>query len=797
MGLRARVIVVLSVVVLFMAAVTYAVGSSIVSHAVETREALEVQSTLSRVDSAIKVETGQLVRTSKDWATWDDSYGYMADHNESFIRSNLSGTALGALGVDFMLFIDQDGTPVSAIQAGKSGQSIENLDPDMLDYLVNKQGLARVSAKSAAISGLVAPGDKPALIATRPILRSDGSGPARGTFVIGRFVRSEQGRQVSAIVGEKVQITPIATNAAGAGWHRPDANVGFLTRHFGGESIQGQHALKGIDGTPVAVVTITQPRTTRVLVEQSTKLVIIYSILAVTLMLIALVLTIDHTVLRRLSRLGTEVQAIAERRATDVRVHVNGDDEITVVAKGVNDMLSSLHDAQTEARYLAEHDVLTGLANRRRFEQELDRQLSAHRRFGRGFAVLWFDLDRFKDINDSFGHAAGDQLLALLAETLKRESRDYTSVARIGGDEFAILIPEADEREAVLAAERIVGCISGAEYEIAGHLLQVHVSVGVAMCPDDAASADALLAYADVAMYHAKSAGGNQVYRHSAEGHGELSERVTWAARVSAALRDDRFTLLAMPTMNLKTGEPGSYELLLRMIDDDGRLISPTAFIAAAESSALIDQLDAWVLRTALGLIGYERSQNRETRFTVNISAAGLHNAALPSLLSEAAAHDIDVSKLTVEVRETAAVADLEAARRFSEFVRELGVGFALDDFGTGTASFHYLKHLPVDVLKIDGGLIRGLDSSGGDQYFVKAIVEMCKGLEITTVAEYVENEVALAHVRAAGIEFAQGYVISQPQALGSFGIGPKAPPGKRRCAFELGPMPTRLADSI
>lgn len=775
MGMRARVIAVVSTVIIVMAVVAYFAASSLVSRTLDRREEMEVSDTLARAGAAIDMSVAQLSRTARDWGMWDDTYRYMGTLDPAYVRSNLSGTALSALDVDFMALVDREGNLIRAIGADPTRSRVAPVPTRVPRYLEDHRSLVLEAGGGTPIAGLVDIGGTPTFISMHPITTSDGTSPSRGTFVIGAAVSSVDARAIQRAIGQRVQIIPAATRLDSAGWVRPAEGDGFKMREVDARTIAGRAVHYGIDGAPAATVEVTQPRTTRTLVLESRSAVALTALAITVVLILAIYHAMNRLVLERLARLGTEVNAVAVG-GSEGRVHVSGTDEISTLSRGINDMLDALHESQCEVRYLAEHDVLTGLANRRRFEQELDRELAASRRFGRPLAVLWFDLDHFKDVNDSFGHAAGDRLLAMVSDTLRRETREYSTVARIGGDEFAILIPEADETEGLAAARRVAESVNSARYELVGRFPHVHVSAGVATYPGDAQNADELLACADLAMYHAKSTGGRRVCPYSAEAHDKLNERMAWVERVREALRDERFVLHAMPSRNLATGGDGAFELLLRMVEPDGTLVGPGAFIGAAENSGLINSIDEWVARQAIQLLRGEHAMGRSTCFAINVSTAGLTSPTFVALIrDEAAAGGFDPSRLTIEITETAAVTDLEMARGFIDQLKSLGCRFALDDFGTGTASFYYLKHLPVDLLKIDGGLIRGLGRPEGDQYFVAAIVEMCRGLGIRTVAEYVETEELLAHVCAAGIDYAQGYVISQPQPLEALGIGPEA----------------------
>ncbi len=433
--------------------------------------------------------------------------------------------------------------------------------------------------------------------------------------------------------------------------------------------------------------------------------------------------------------------------------------------------LDALERSRQELFELASHDSLTGLLNRRRFEEEFKRQLAEQQRLGRGGALIWLDLDHFKDVNDTLGHHAGDELLTFVATVLRKQMRRYSVIARLGGDEFAVLIPAADEAEALGAATRLVEVLAAQDPVLAEHPTRVSASLGIALYPDHGSTVRELLAAADIAMYHAKESGRGRVslYEPGRVWAGESASRTLWGERIRAALAEDRLVLFAQPIRGLSSEGSREYELLVRMVDEDGALIAPLEFIPAAERLGLIGEIDRWVVRQAIRLLAAEQAAGEPTRFAINLSGRTLSDVAILEVFREEfAATGADPRRLTVEVTEAAVVSNIGEATTLVHELHHLGCRFAMDDFGTGASSFYYLRHLPVDVLKIDGSLIKGLGSEPTDEQFVRAIVQMCEALHIASVAEYVENKDVLGDVREAGVGYAQGFEVGRPEPLAS-----------------------------
>jgi len=422
-----------------------------------------------------------------------------------------------------------------------------------------------------------------------------------------------------------------------------------------------------------------------------------------------------------------------------------------------------------ELRHLADHDPLTGLYNRRRFEQELDRQVSEVARYGPRGALLVLDLDHFKYVNDALGHHAGDELILSVAATLRSRLRESDILARLGGDEFAVLLPNVDERGAQHVAGDLVRAIRDeATIGTSKRRRRVTTSVGVAPFRAGDVTGEELLIAADLAMYDAKEAGRDRfaVVSRDAARPDRVRARVSWLERIRGAITDDRLVLHAQPIRNLHTGEIGHHELLLRMVGDEGELIGPSAFLPLAERFGLTAEIDRWVTERAIDLLAAD--PDGDGALEVNLSGPSLNDTTLLRLIEERVARlGVNPHRLIFEVTETAAVANIPLARRFAERLMALGCRFALDDFGAGFGSFYYLKHLPFDYLKIDGEFVAGCLANRTDQLVIEAVVRIAKGLGKETIAEFVETPELEAFLREQGIDHAQGYHIGRPVPIG------------------------------
>jgi diguanylate cyclase (GGDEF)-like protein/PAS domain S-box-containing protein len=416
---------------------------------------------------------------------------------------------------------------------------------------------------------------------------------------------------------------------------------------------------------------------------------------------------------------------------------------------------------------LANRDPLTNLFNRRRFREELELHLSQSKRYGMQLALLWLDIDRFKDINDTLGHRSGDELLVELARLLQSLLRDHDVLSRLSGDEFAILMPHVDALQAQSVAARLLEAVHKHNFEVGEQPIRVTVSIGIALYPEHAATADKLLAYADLAMYRAKEEGRNRFsfYKLQAERSERLDLRVAWVKNIRRALDKNLFVLLAQPILDLKSDTITQHELLLRMTDPAEGLILPDAFLDIAIKFNLIQEIDHWVLRQAIRLLKEESQAGRRPVLEVNLSAKAFVDLELLALL-EKEMPQVNPGSLVLDITEISTLSEFHHAQNFIVALKKLGCRCALDDFGVGLTSFQHLKHLPLDYLKIDGSLIQNLAHNPVNQHIVQAISHLTRTLGMQTIAQYVETPETIDLLREYGVDMAQGFEIGEPAPL-------------------------------
>jgi len=433
--------------------------------------------------------------------------------------------------------------------------------------------------------------------------------------------------------------------------------------------------------------------------------------------------------------------------------------------------VSESRELNRRLSYHASHDILTGLVNRREFENRLERALKSARARETSYALLYLDLDQFKIVNDSCGHSAGDALLGQLGALLKSKIRWRDTLARLGGDEFGVLLESCALEEAMNTAETLRMAIGDYKFVWEERNFRLGVSVGVVPITADNEDVAALLSAADSACAAAKEAGRNRIHSYQ-ENDIDLMRRrreMQWAARINNALEEDRFELFRQTILPLQAEEEGAhYEILLRMRDENGGIIAPGLFIEAAERYGITPSIDRWVIRSAFRwLVSEADERERLTMCSINLSGQSLGDEKfLPFVVDQFQMSGIDATKICFEITETAAIASYSQANRFINALKELGCMFALDDFGTGLSSFGYLKHFPVDFLKIDGSFVKEILHDPIDREMVRSINEIGHLTGKRTIAEFAENEEIITMLRGMGVDYAQGYGVSEPKRV-------------------------------
>ena len=463
------------------------------------------------------------------------------------------------------------------------------------------------------------------------------------------------------------------------------------------------------------------------------------------------------------------VTARGEDRWIGINARVLLDDNREMMGiRGTARDITEQHLANRRIEHLAMHDTLTDLPNRIALQKRLQEAMES----ATPGAVLFLDIDHFKYVNDNFGHRAGDQMIKGVGSALRGMMRDFSGeLFRLGGDEFAIHLPGSLRQDAVQVAERALETVQHYRFQPNGDkgISNLSTSIGIALYPFHGSDITGLLSNVDIAMYQAKEHGRNRyvLFDQASDSMRSTHKRVHWAKKLRDAIDDDRLVLFSQPVVRLSDQQPVHHEILLRIRDDDGKIIMPGNFIEIAESLGLVQELDMRVVEKLLVHMHQHNLMGKKLRYFVNLSRVSISDQNwIKRFIDMLSISKADPSQLVFEITETAAMSEIDVTLNFIRKLKQMGSRFALDDFGAGFSSFYYLKRFEVDYLKIDGSFIRDLASDESSRVFVKALNDVARGMSKQVIAEWVETPEVLKLLQDMGAQYGQGYLFKQPMLL-------------------------------
>jgi diguanylate cyclase (GGDEF)-like protein len=736
-GLHKKTLIVACLAALALLVVVFSSTRFVLVHSFATIEADEARQSIERVNQALKMELHQLRAVTEDNGYWDQAYDYVRGQRESFINENFTRYGLDTLRVHVMWIGDDTGkTLVSFGTREAAPGTLAQLDPDLVGR-IQKYALALVPRDSvdSPVRLMRVPGGILAFSAVR-VLRSNHEGPSPGVLVFGHYFDDAMIRRLEETSQSPVKLilldghgVPMAdVNNSVARWLANTPDDTFIQTN-NGETLDSYSLLRDVDGRPLAVLANSVSHAALQLGRRTITWVVVALLVGCSLLICVLLTMVNR---------GWRSSAVARRQSID---------------------------QQRQFSRLARRDVLTGLPNRVYLQKLLPRLLKRAARDTSRLALLYIDLDHFKNVNDSLGHAAGDKLLTAIAHRLRAAVSTHDAVVRMGGDEFVVvanMLPNAQVVNSI--ADRIRRALV-VPLDLDGVTMFPCPSIGISVYPEDGTDSEQLLKHADIALNHAKDRGRGNHQFYTPEMNARLRERFGLERALRQALERNELSIEYQPSFDLQTLRPVSLEALVRWRTADGTYIPPSRFIPIAEQSGLIVAIGDWVLRTVcLQLSEWQRQHVPLLPVSVNISVRQFEHVQLATVVSVLANElGIDASLLHFEITESAAMQNSQQHLGSLQALRNLGSRILIDDFGTGYSSLSYLKHLPIDTLKIDRAFVRDMAVDANDAAIVRAIVGVAKSLGLQLVAEGIETAEQLECLRKLDCECGQGFYFSPP----------------------------------
>jgi diguanylate cyclase (GGDEF)-like protein len=715
----------------------------------------EAQTSMKRVGYALDMTLDNLEYATSENGDWEDTYEFLRSPNLAFVNTIAPG-ALKELKLDAILIVDLNGRYV--LSKARSSNTGEPLD---LDFVVRKAlpedfPWRENLAQGKPAKGLLRTNKGVMMMAAAPVLNGSGHGTGQrqhlGMLIFGKLLTAAQVQMIGSQAQTNLTMLPDPPSTGG----EQIAETTAFT--------QVVKPFMDIYGRPLMSLRIDVPRRITSRGQGAVNYASLYLIGAAVTVLLLLVVALNRIVLKPLTRVTRHAVAVGEGAGLTARLNIPGRDEIASLAREFNRMVERVE-------HMAYHDGLTGLPNRTMFSKLLDHSISEAHRYGRRLAVAFLDLDRFKEINDTLGHEAGDQLLQQVASRLKGCVRDSDTVARLGGDEFVVLLSEvADEKYASVVAQKILAAVAR-PFTLMGQEFRVTTSIGISMYPHDGLDEQTLTKNADLAMYQAKVEGKNNFQLYSEKLSANSLERLTLESALRHALERNEFRLHYQAKRDIASGKITGMEALLRWEHPDLGTVAPMQFIPVAEDTGLIIPIGKWVLKTVcLQSIDWQKQGLPPLSIAVNMTARQFRDEQLlgdvASILRETG---LDPHLLEIELTESLLIHNVEDAMRILTRLKALGVRIAVDDFGSGYSSLALLHRFPLDTIKIDRSFVRDIAGTPEDTRLADAIIAMGNSLSLTVVAQGVETREQAEHLRLHACGELQGFYFKRPLPVEEF----------------------------
>ena len=794
-SIRTRFIGIMAVMLILTAGMVYLILHTVMQDKINILEDKYIIENVERTKKEIFKEIEVLDTIVMDWAVWDNSYQFMIDKNPEYIKANLSEDTLNNLKINIMLFIDNKGNLVHGEGYDLQKKESVPIDEALLKYIKDHSLLQNNDVKYRKSGIVTLNGKDLILLSICPILTSAGEGPINGYIVLGANFTEKKIADIGEELSSEIKLTFLKD-------FEYDQKIFDLKDDkiqidaVSDQKIIGRAFLDDIDGKHLLLLSIEKNRDINNIGEAGIKATLWLLLGLFFLFAIIITVILDRGILLRFQELSNDIRKIGEGKDLSVRLkRQNIDDELTDVSNEINGMLGVLERSQLflsksesalkkaieklqdevlehektqeQIKYIAYHDTLTGLPNRNLLNELLVHSITLAERNNKCMAVLFLDIDGFKMINDSKGHGMGDQILQEVAERLLKTLRKSDVIARHGGDEFIVIIEELDNCSGVeLIANKIINCFQE-PFHLENQDYFLTTSVGVAVYPADGQTPDMLIKNADIAMYKAKENGKNQYLFCTPVMKDVANETMELSTNLYRAIEKNELELYYQPQLSCHNNQIMGVEALIRWRHPVMGLISPAKFIPIAEKTGLILPIGEWVLRTACQQNKKWQEQGLpKIRMGVNLSLRQFHNNDLLNLVESVLKETkLAPQYLELEITETIAMKEKSYIINTLNAFRQIGVSIAIDDFGTEYSSLSYLKHLPVDRLKVAMQFIRGIGIDHKDEALAKGIIVLAKSIGMNVIAEGVETKEQLEFLKNHNCDEIQGYYFFKPLA--------------------------------
>lgn len=809
MKLRNKVLIGIGLVWVFFLVLTYAGSNLFLTHSFLNLEADRVNRDLSRIDEALDQINYSLYTFTSDWAHWNELYDFMLGKNSTFPNNNLQISAFVNSTIDFIGFWDKQGKLIISKSMDLDNKKFITPPKELDKYLYPGSLLLKREDVNKDVRGYILTNNHIMLIAAAAISDGDKIQPPAGALVAGRNLSPQILHKIEDTTKLTLELflpKQIENNSTLAQTFKTISNnqTGHYNNPVDKKSIEGFTVIRDLYEKPIGMFRMVSPR---VIYKAGTEAIhyylLAFVVLGVIFSLIMLWL-LRVLVIKRLERLDQEVADIGAKNALSQRVHVSGSDELSSVSSQINAMMDIIEAShgQLEQRVeqrtqelkktniqlqqeinerktvekelivhkehlarLAHYDNLTSLPNRVFFNEILNKAISHANRHKKSLAVLFIDLDRFKNINDALGHPTGDLVLKEIAERFAKDLRTGDILARLGGDEFIILLNDITHPKfASPVAEKLLKACSQ-PVKVNTYEFFITASIGICIFPNDGASLEDLQKNADMAMYKAKRSGGGVFQYFTKEMNLEAHEHIRLEAALRKAITNNEFVLHYQPKLNLEDGKITGVEALIRWDNPELGVINPGEFVPLAEETGLIMQIGEWALREACRACkSWQEQEYEPIVVAVNLSPKQFRHQDLAQVVATVLEETgLEPHYLELEITETAIMDNVDVAINKLNDIKKMGVEISVDDFGTGYTSISYLKQFPVKVLKIDQSFIKGLPNNQDDIAIVSTLIALAHNLSMKVVAEGVETAEQLQFLADQNCDMIQGYFLSRP----------------------------------